>query len=80
MKRKIDLHLNIYDEFKKHAPEPPPYTCPYIDDVITDLENLRNQNDELREYAKYWKKQVESLSEEIYKLNLLLKEYEFEEE
>tara|TARA_E500000081_G_C6139942_1_gene359679 strand:+ start:721 stop:855 length:135 start_codon:yes stop_codon:yes gene_type:complete len=44
------------------------------------LENLRNQNDELREYAKYWKKQVKGLSEEIYKLNLLLKEYEFEEE
>jgi len=79
MKRKIDLHLNIYKELKKYSPEPPPFTCPYIDNVITDLETLRTQNDELREYANYWKNQVKALCKEVHQLNDIIKEYESEE-
>jgi exo-beta-1,3-glucanase (GH17 family) len=79
MKRKIDLHLNIYDKLKTYSPEPPPYTCPYIDNVITDLESLRNQNDELREYSNYWKNQVKALCKEVHELNEIIKEYESEE-
>jgi hypothetical protein len=75
----IDRYLNIYDEIKAEAPEFPDHTCPYIDDAIKSLEELRAQNDALRDCALHWKDQVKLLCEEVYELNRLLSEYEQED-
>jgi hypothetical protein len=75
----IHRYLNLYDKIKKEAPEFPDYTCPYIDDVIKSLEEIRAQNDALRDCAKHWKDQTKLLCEEVYELNRLLSEYEQED-
>lgn len=78
-RRKIDLHLNMYKKIKDDAPEFPAFTCPYIDSVILELEELRSQNDQLRECAEFWKNQTKKLCKEILELNTHITELEEED-
>ena len=44
-----------FSNLEKEAPPKPEFTCPSIDDFISQLEELRQANAALRDTADYWK-------------------------
>ena len=62
-----------YRKLLREAPNTiPPYTCPFIDktlvqlnNLIEQLEKIRNQNEKLRHAAEYWQTTAEWLCTEF---------------
>ena len=67
-----------YKKIKKIAPPIPGYTCPHIDKIQKNLENIRYQNEDLRDVGKFWKGMAMNLLEECCELNEYIKELEKE--
>ena len=54
-----------FREFERESPELPDFTCNHIDDIIANLEELREMNTQLRDSSEYWKSACEEMQEEI---------------
>ncbi len=48
----------------------PAETCPVIDAIIYDIEDVRKANAQLRECAEYWRERYEEKADEYDKLDL----------
>ena len=65
-----------YKELKEDCPEIPADTCPLIDNTLkhvtgieVNLEQLRDQNEALRDVGKFWRATAINLLEECCDLN-----------
>ena len=57
--------LNKFQVFEKESPEFPDFTCPHIDDIIGNLEELREMNGKLRDCVGHWQNACEEMQTEI---------------
>ena len=60
---------NKFREFDRESPGIPDFTCNHIDDVIANLEELRDMNAGLRDCAEYWRSACEEMQTEIDELD-----------
>ena len=67
-----------YKEIKEDCPPIPGNTCPHIDKAQKYLEELRDQNEALRDIGKYWRATAINLLQECCDLNRCIKELEDE--
>jgi len=67
-----------YRELAEDCPEIPANTCPHIDKAQQFLEELRDQNEALRDVGKYWRTTSMHLLEELCKLNKYINKLENE--
>ncbi len=65
-----------YKELAEDCPEVPDNTCPHIDKAQDYLEELRDQNEALREVGKYWRTTSMHLLQECCSLNRYIRELE----
>jgi hypothetical protein len=68
-----------FSNLKKECPPIPSPTCPLIDKAQRQLEELRDQNEALRDAGKYWKQKSEELLEELCNSNGYISELEADE-
>jgi hypothetical protein len=61
----VTRQISKYRVFEREAPDLPDFTCNHIDDIISNLEELRNMNAELRDCTEYWKSACEEMQTEI---------------
>ncbi len=67
-----------YKELYEDCPTTPPNTCPLIDKAQQYLEELRDQNEALRDVGKYWKEASMKLLKENCGLNKYVNKLEDE--
>ena len=67
-----------YKEIKEDCPPIPGNTCPHIDKAQKYLEELRDQNEALRDAGKYWRATAINLLQECCDLNQYIKQIEDE--
>ena len=65
-----------YKELTEDCPEIPGNTCPHIDKAQQHLEELRDQNEALRDAGKYWRTTAMHLLQECCDLNGYIRELE----
>jgi|TARA_A100000172_G_scaffold73224_1_gene54697 hypothetical protein len=65
-----------YKELTEDCPEIPGNTCPHIDKAQQHLEELRDQNEALRDAGKYWRTTAMHLLQECCDLNRYIRELE----
>ena len=72
----MDFPTKGYKELREDCPDIPANTCPLIDNALkhvteieVTLEELRDQNEALRDVGKYWRTTSMHLLEELCKLN-----------
>ena len=72
----MDFPTKGYKELGEDCPDIPANTCPLIDktlkhvtEIEVNLEQLRDQNEALRDVGKYWRTTSIHLLEELCKLN-----------
>jgi len=65
-----------YKELTEDCPEIPGNTCPHIDKAQQYLEELRDQNEALRDVGKYWRTTAMHLLQECCDLNRYIRELE----
>ena len=70
--------MKEYNRLKKEAPQFPNATCPHIDEAQRQLEELRDQNEKIREGYKYWKNLYKCLLVEVWQLNKYVQQLENE--
>lgn len=70
--------MKEYNRLKKEAPKFPNATCPHIDEAQRQLEELRDQNEKIREAYKYWKNLYKCLLVEVCQLNKYVQQLENE--
>ena len=68
-----------FSNLKKECPPIPDVTCPLIDKTQRLLEDLRDQNEALRDVGKYWKHKSEELLVELCNCNRYIEELEEDE-
>ena len=52
---------DTFAKMDKQAGTKPAHTCPDIDKAVDSLERLRTQNEQLRDYGKYWRDMCKDL-------------------
>ena len=57
--------LNKFQVFENESPEFPEFTCPHIDDIISNLEELREMNGKLRDCVGHWQNACEEMQSDI---------------
>ena len=67
-----------YKDFTEDCPPIPGNTCPHIDKAQKYLEELRDQNEALRDVGKYWRATAINLLQECCDLNKCIKDLEDE--
>ena len=67
-----------YKDLTEHCPPIPGNTCPHIDKAQKYLEELRDQNEALRDVGKYWRATAINLLQECCDLNKCIKDLEDE--
>jgi hypothetical protein len=67
--RRANFPTQAYKELYKECPPIPAPTCPYIDKAQQYLEELRDQNEALRDAVKYWREISMDLLKETCVLN-----------
>jgi hypothetical protein len=68
-----------YKDLKEDCPPIPDNTCPIIDEAQKKMEDLRDQNEALRDVGKFWRATSIRLLEECCDLNRYIKEIEKDE-
>tara|TARA_R100000742_G_C4263760_1_gene81631 strand:+ start:273 stop:491 length:219 start_codon:yes stop_codon:yes gene_type:complete len=68
-----------FSNLRKECPPIPNPTCPLIDKAQRRLEDLRDQNEALRDVGKYWKQKSEELLEELCNSNEYISQLEADE-
>lgn len=74
----MSLPTKKYKELYEDCPKIPSNTCPLIDKAQQHLEELRDQNEALREVGKYWKEVSMNLLKENCDLNKYVNKLEDE--
>ena len=77
-KRRKLLRKRLQHVLKTNSPPIPGFTCPHIDEIQKKLEDIRYQNEDLRDSGKFWRGAAMSLLEECCELNKYIKELEEE--
>jgi hypothetical protein len=67
-----------YKELYAESPQIPGFTCPHIDNAQQLLEEVRDQNEALREGGKYWREISMKLLSECCGLNRYINKLEEE--
>ena len=58
----------MLEVFKRDEPEKPDYTCPRIDSLVGQFEDLRDSNNDLRAWGEHWEDACIEMQEEIDRL------------
>ena len=74
----MNFPVKGYREIADECPQIPADTCPHIDKAQQYLEELRDQNEALREVGKYWRESSMKLLEECCGLNKIIMKLEDE--
>ena len=81
----MDFPSKGYRDLKEDCPDIPADTCPLIDktlkhvtEIEINLEQLRDQNEALRDVGKFWRATAIRLLEECCELNKCIKKLEDE--
>ena len=81
----MDFPAKGYKELREDCPDIPADTCPLIDktlkhvtEIEVNLEQLRDQNEALRDVGKFWRATAINLLEECCSLNKYIKKLEDE--
>ncbi len=57
--------MKEYKKYKKEIGKHPSFTCPSIDSVIESMEQIRDENDDLRTHMTMWMDACKELSTRI---------------
>ena len=81
----MDFPAKGYNDLKEDCPDIPADTCPLIDktlkhvtEIEINLEQLRDQNEALRDVGKFWRATALNLLQECCDLNRCIKKLEDE--
>lgn len=47
------------------APKEPGYSCPHLDEAISEIEKARAIHDELRKWGSYWEEKYSEIEKEL---------------
>lgn len=65
--------MKLYKQYKKEIGKWPSFTCPFINEAISELEKLRAQNNDLREALEKWRDATKEMSNRLDTVNDILK-------
>jgi len=68
VKKKTQAEESMLEVFKRDEPAKPDYTCPKIDSLVGQFEDLRDCNNDLRAWGEHWEVACFEMQEEIDKL------------
>ena len=55
MRKKASAEISMLEAFEKDEPPKPTFTCPKIDALVGQFEELRDCNNDLRFWGEHWK-------------------------